>query len=237
MENKREKPNRDPRKLRNLAQYRNMTDEEFEQAMEELDSDWFTEEARRQVETFDARVEEHMKKFEEDYELSDMKFNDKENLRSLANLYVTVKDIEAMLTQLRKQDLRKSSYAVTLIEKLSKIASDYRRDISRVETDLKISRRIRKSTQEESARAELNKQKELAAKFYKKVASYIYCDKCKMLLATLWTLYPDEDNEISLTCNRKLDEKREDRCGHVTTVTTKQLMSNMGTNHPEGFKF
>lgn len=231
------KSNRDPRKLRNLAQYRDLTEEEFQEAMNKLDNDWLSDLTSEQADTFDDRVSDHMKRFEEDYELSDMKFNDKESLRSLARLYVTLKDIDEILTRLRKVDLKNSSYAMTLIEKFSKVATDYRRDISRIESDLKISRKIRKATQEESARAELKRQKELAAKFFKKVSSYVYCEKCNMLLATVWTLYPDEDNELSFTCSRKLDEKRDKVCGHVTKVTTKQLMENMGTNHPEGFKF
>ena len=62
---------------------------------------------------------------------------------------------------------------LTTIEKLSKIMTDLRRDISRMQDDLKISRKIRKSTGEESARALLDKLKKQAAVFYKKKMQYV----------------------------------------------------------------
>ena len=229
--------NRDPRKMANLIQYQNMSDEELAEVIESLEADWYEELVSEQLETFNERVEKTMHEFEKDYDLSDMKFNDRTTLEALSRAYVTLEDYDELLKHLRGQDLRKHSYLLTAIDKLSKIASDYRRDISKMEDDLKISRKIRKSTGEESARAELTRLRELSADFYKKVMSYVYCPKCTMLLATIWTLYPDEDNTFHFKCHRPLDETGESFCDGEVTITTHELMEMKGTNHPEGFKF
>lgn len=229
---------RDPRKLRNLVQYKDMTDDEFAEAMDLLEKDWYIQLVERQVETFEARVEETMSSFEDDYDLSDMKFNDTSTLQALSRAYISLQDIDDILKGLRGEDLRKHSYLLTIMEKLSRIASDYRRDISKMEDDLKISRKIRKSTGEESAREELKKLREKASKYYTKVMGYVFCPECKMLLATVWTLYPDEEeNELHFKCNRPMDESGENFCGHTFSITTKKLKELKGTNHPEGFKF
>jgi hypothetical protein len=228
---------RDPRRLRNLVQYRDLTDEQFDKAMEALERDWLDTETQHQLDTFDDRVAETMKQFEEDYDLSDMKFNDRATLEALSRAYVTLQDFDTLLTRLRASNLKEESYVLTVIDKLSKIASDYRRDISRMEDDLKISRKIRKSTGEESARQELQRLKEKALKFKKQVMSYIYCPKCTMLLATVWTLYPEEDNEFHFKCKRPLDETGKNFCNHEFVITTSELLEAEGTNHPEGLKF
>lgn len=229
--------NRDPRKLGNLQQYKNMSPEELADAIELLEKDWFTLLTEDQLDTFDKRVEETMLEFEKDYDLSDMKFNDRTTLEALSRAYVTLQDYDAILTRLRGEDLREHSYLLTVIDKLSKIASDYRRDISKMEDDLKISRKIRKASKEESAMEELKRLKELAVDFYNKVMSYVYCPKCKMLLGTIWTLYPNENNTFHFECHRSLDETGGRFCDGILDITTKELLEAGGTNHPEGFRF
>lgn len=231
---------RSPNQLRNLAQYKNMTDEEFKAAMLKLDEDWFQQELVVLADTFEERVKKKMDEFREDYDLSDMKFNDKETLKILCKALITVEDYETILVRLRTASMFNLAKSVPLIKEFSKIISDTRRDISRLQDDLKISRKIRKSTKEESARADLARIKEQASKFYKKKMMYVFCKKCNMLLSTIWFLYPEKENTLSVVCSRRYTDdegKVIDTCGHVTTIASNRLLEKRGTNHPEGFEF
>ncbi len=118
------------------------------------------------------------------------------------------------------------------MEKLSKIMSDLRADISKLQNDLNITRKIRKSDQDVSVMAYIDSLKEKARKYYESKASYIFCPKCNMLLATVWTLYPEnERNKISLVCERKLDDGTV--CGEKIIIGTKELLKNRGTSNKE----
>jgi len=231
---------RDPRKLRNLAQYNDLSDEEFNDAMDELFASDFEADLLEKGKTFSERVKTKMEEFERDYDLTDMKYNDTQTLEVLCKSLVTMEDYDDILVTLRTGGLRDLAQNITLIDKFSNITSNIKKDISKAQEDLKISRKSRKASREESAMAELKRLREAARRFYNKVHSYIYCDECHMLLGTVWFNYPDEDNEISLTCSRIYydnEGKEKSRCGHVTTVTSKQLMESEGTNHHEGFIF
>ena len=221
----------DPRKLRNLKQYQGLSDEEFDALMYE--EELAPEES---YEDFQKRVQEKYIEFEKDYDLSDMKFNDTETLMSLCTALVTKSDYDRILFKLRQGEIR-GGYPLTLIEKFGTFISNLEKDISKMQDDLKITRKTRKKTREESARTELDRLKRLASKFYENVMQYIYCEKCNMLLSTVWFLYLNGDNKITLTCNRKVGIDDTQICGHVTEITSSRLVELDGTNHPEGFKF
>lgn len=48
---------------------------------------------------------------------------------------------------------------------------------------------------------------------------------------TEWSLYPESDNKITLTCKQK--DKDGVPCGTKFTVTTKELLASRQTNRPE----
>ena len=220
-----------PAQLRNLTQYKGMTDEEFDEAMGNIPV------SNTSYEDFEKKVKKKMLEFEKDYDLSDMKFNDTETLQNLCKALVTLEDYEKILVELRSESIGKN---LTMIDKLSSVMSNIRKDVSRMQEDLKITRKIRKSTQEESARAELARQKKLAMEFYQKKMFYVYCEKCVMLLTTTWFLYPTEKNILSIRCGRTYtnDEgKKIGTCGHINKITSRELLETRGTNHPEGFDF
>jgi len=225
---------RDPRKLRNLKQYKDLSDEKFKEVMEEFDNAITVVD----YEDFEERVIEKLEEFGKDYDLSDMKFNDMETLRALCQAIVALEDWEEEMFALRATgDFR---YSLTIIDKLSAVMTNLRRDISKMQEDLKITRKIRQATREESARAELQRQKDLATKFYEKRMMYIYCEKCNMLLTTAWFLYPGKENTVSVKCNRQYTDdegKVIGVCDYVTKVSSNELLEARGTNHPEGFEF
>jgi hypothetical protein len=207
-------------RFRNLRQYKDLTDEEFEERM-----------AQKQIDAepskdFEDRIKKKLSTFEEDYDLSDLKINDREILRALIQALISLEDYEQVMYKLKKEVTIEN---LTLIDKVSKTMSDLRSDISKMQDDLKITRRTRKSDQEASVIAYIDSLKLKAKEYYESKMSYIFCPDCKMLLGTIWTLYPEENNKIELTCHRELQDGS--ICNCKVKITTKELLSKKGTNN------
>ena len=218
-----------PNSLRNLPQYRDLSEDEFLDVLdlrdEELDTEEFGEE-------FEERIEEKIEELSRDYDLSDMKSNDLLILRALAQSLLSLDDFELVAYQERKvvgyENLSK-------LEKVQKIISDLRTDISRQQVDLKISRKIRKGDDREDIIERVASLTDKANQFYKQKMAFIICPKCDMLLATVWVQYPEVNNEFNLVCNRRKGGKEPAvLCNHKFTVTSKELWAQKAvTNKPE----
>lgn len=210
------------KKLRNLVQYRDMTDAEFDEVWEnrtvEVDSS----------EEFEVKIKEKLSEFEDDYDLSGMKVNDIANLRSLIQLTITLEDYEQKLFATRAEDSGVSN--IQYAEKLTKIMSILRDDISKIQNDLKITRKVRTSDRDISVIAFIDELKQKARKFYKAKMNYIYCPECNMLLGTVWSLYPTK-SKYSFVCQRTL--ATEEKCNTKFEVTVEELIKNKGTNSLE----
>lgn len=212
-----------PNKLRNLPQYRDMPDEEFELMLAKKAIGVETSQA------FEKRIEEKLAKFEEDYDLTDLKVNDREVLRGLVQAIISLEDYEQMVFKLRAEGITGDN--LMLIDKIERAMNDKRKSISDAQNDLAITRKHRKSDQEQSVIAYIDSLKDKARKFLESRQAYIMCEKCNTLLATMWTLYPNSKNTITLTCQQK--DKDGVPCGHKTTVTTKEMLENKQTNKKE----
>jgi len=211
-------------RLRNLKQYKDLSDEEFDElwAKKILDLE--------PVKEFEQRIERKLEEFEKDYDLSDMKFNDRETLRALAQTLITLEDYEQLSYKIRGEGNLQDN--LIQLDKLNKFMSDLRSDISKMQDDLKISRKARKASGEESVISFLEELKEKSRAFLEEKMMYIFCNKCNMLLATTWFLYPDSDkNKITLVCNRRLDN--DEVCGNKVTITSKELFEMNGSNKLE----
>ena len=166
----------------------------------------------------------------DDYDLSDMKINDRDALRALIQAQLTLEAFEQQSFALRSSGVNTTD--LIFLEKLHKVMSEIRADISKLQTDLSITRKIRKSDQDVTTIAYISGLTEKAKKYYNKKMSYIFCPKCNMLLATLWSLYPEEErNKISLVCGRVLPDGT--TCGEKIIIGTKELLKNRGTSNKE----
>lgn len=210
-------------KLRNLPQYKNMSDDEIRLIVEgkEKEEDFSVQ--------LEKRIKDKLDKFEEDYDLSDLKINDHEVLRGMIQSIIALEDHEQTMYNLRTNGITPDN--VLLLDKLSKICSDLRKDISNAQNDLSITRKHRKSDRETSTLAYIENLIEKGHKFYQSRMSYMFCPKCNTLLGTIWTLYPESGNSIKLTCQQK--DKNGKPCGNVLTITTKEMMQKRGTNNTE----
>lgn len=228
----------DPRKLRNLKQYRDMTDDEFGLAFEEK----YTEDIdhKKSIEDFEKEIQRKIDEFGEDYDLTDLKINDKEILRALVQATLALESYELYLFKQRQIDGGKLNMDNILVfDKINKVMSDLRADISKLQGDLKITRKIRQGDKTESVLVYLEDLKQKARKFYESRMMYVTCPKCNQLLFSGWFLFPKAKNKITFTCNRFIDDN-DVICGNTFSVTSEELLKNKGFNNlaviPEGMR-
>ena len=208
---------------RNLPQYKKLTDDDFEELMLKKEQDVAPSQ------DFERRISLKMSKFESDYDLTDLKVNDMETLRALIQALISLEDYEQIVYKLRQDGLTVDN--ILKLDKVNKVMSDLRSDISNLQDDLKITRKIRKSDVETSVINYIDSLKEKAKKFHELKEAYIFCPKCDMLLSTIWSLYPEQNNKVELVCKRPLDNGGV--CGNIVKVTTRQLLESKGTNKRE----
>lgn len=198
--------------LRNLPQYRNLSDEELKKVQEEI-LRGSTEERKREV----------LERLKIDYDLSDMNENDRLSLDNLAQIFVRLDDLERTIDEL----LNDGNYMDA--DRLNKMSASLRRDASQIQQDLAITRKARKGDKEEDLVTYIADLKTRAKKFLEERLSYIYCPECKMLLANTWFLYPGANNAIKITCNRVINDEG-DICGKTFQVKSKELLDNNNCN-------
>lgn len=222
-------------RIRHLNQYKNLTNEEFDKVWQ----DEFVE-PRKLANTDDMELRVSMKlgDFENDYDLTDLKINDKIVLRQLVQAMIQLEDLETEAYKLREGGVGESDWMEDY-KNLNAIMTALRKDISQMQADLNITRKIRKGDKETSVLSFLDDLKIKAKKFYESKMAYIFCPKCNMLLATIWVQYPElSGNKLQLVCGRHLENG--EICGEKFTVSLKDLIEEKrGVNSetvPEYFK-
>ena len=184
----------DKRKYRNLKQYKDLSDEEFDKLWAEKER-----ELELSPEILEQLVIKKIEELGEDYDLEDMKANDMVQLRALALAMIQLEDLEKIAWQTR-QDINTQS--VQVLEKINRSISTLREDISKISNDLQLTRKIRKQSRETSVINAIDDLRSKARQFYKERMLYVFCPECKMLIATAWLMYSDEDNKLKLKCER-----------------------------------
>lgn len=241
---------------RNLPQNKRITDQEFVMfvIIKQKMKDFTIEESKEAsssssttggeytileetYEEYQARVTAKIDELHVDYEINDLKANDRFTLEELAKALVTLENLDLQLFELRK-DVERN---LTAIKDLSNVVNQSRTAIAKMQDTLGISRKMRKDSGSENAREELKRQTELAREMLAEKLAYVYCEKCTELIGTFWFLFDNKKNTIKLTCGREYFDpetaKVTRNCNHVTTITSEQLFKQEGTNHPDGFKF
>jgi hypothetical protein len=202
----------DKRKIRNLKQYRDISDEEFEEKFSDVLSSATT------MRGLEERIEKKLEDMAQDYDMEDMKVNDKVQLRALAQAEIQLEDLETTAYVLR-QEIADTN--VLVLEKVNNIMSKLRSDISMISNDLQLTRRIRKQSKEASVISYIDTLREKARKFYKQKMLYVFCPECRMLLATTWLMYPDSNNSLKTKCGQ---------CGHAFTLDLAPLYETENRN-------
>ncbi len=183
--------------LRNLAQYRGMTDEEIEAQI-------YSGELENQV-------VERLKKLEGDYDFIDMKHNDMDLLRKMATLMVRLEDAEANLEKRLRSDELDSNEALKEEQRLGLM----RRELVMFQDALGISRGKRVDKVENNPLLLFEDIRKRAAHFLKERLCYIKCPQCNIAISTVNFLYPDKNNVISLECGK---------CGTISSFSSRELL-------------
>lgn len=207
---------------RNLVQYRDLSDEEFYALFPNENGGVDTS----PIHSFEERIQEKMESFEDDYDISDLKFNDMQTLRALCQALISLEDYENSMYRLKAEGVNESN--LSLHDKLHKAITDTRADIAKLQDALRITRRIRKGDKQETVMSELQGLKDKANKFLEAKMFYVFCPECRMLLSTTWFLYPKADNKLVLHCGRILDDGS--KCGTKVIVSSEKLLEDKGRN-------
>jgi ribosomal protein S26 len=177
---------------------------------------------------FEKKIQLKIEELGQDYDLEDLNSNDRLVLRSLAQSMLALDDYEMMSYTLRLS----GQVDIDYMDKLNRVLSSLRGDISQCQDDLKITRKVRKTDKEASVLEYLEDLKKKAKEYIEARHQYIYCPQCATLLGTVWVASPDnKKNKISFACNRKLDNG--DTCTGSVITTVKELIDNKGTNDTE----
>lgn len=195
----------DKERLRNLKQNQGMSDSEFEvwfaDTYPQPDADDYD------PEELDKRIDEILKKLGDDYDLDDMKSNDMIQLKAFILASIQLTDLERKAQSLTKGI---DSDSILVLEKINRIMSSLRADMSMISTDLQLTKKIRSQSKDVSVQQKWNELTTKAADFYRRKSLFIFCPNCRTLLSTIWLLYTENvNNEIRLEC---------ERCGTVSNV-------------------
>jgi hypothetical protein len=204
--------------LKSLAQFRDKTDEEF-------DLIYATKIATMAEDAeYESRIKTKLDDFEKDYEISDLKINDQMTLRSMMQSIITVEELNKMAYDLRVDGISQDN--VLVVEKINRMITEQLTAISKMQDDLKITRKYRKGQENESVLAFIDVLKKKAKEFYDKKMFIVTCPKCKKWIFSGWFLFPDSKNKIVLTCTSVTDDGG--KCGEVITITSKELLERRG---------
>jgi len=183
------------KKLKNLTQYRDLSEEEFEKIYKEK----FVGENTLNFINLEERKSQLRDRLAADYDLDDMKANDLIQLDALILAMIQLDDLENYAYVIR-QEISPDN-AINL-ERINKIITALRNDISSLSTDLQLVKKARDKNREVSLAQRWDNLTKRAGEFYKSKMLYIYCTKCKTLLATVWLIFPDGKNKLSLHCDK-----------------------------------
>jgi len=219
--------------LRNLRQYKHLSDEEFEEVYQNLVAGVIVEK------TFETRIQDKLDELAQDYDLDDLNANDKLMLRNMIQAMLQIEDLEQLAYRIRSQGIDEK--AVELLGRINRQINELSERASNIQRDLGITRRIRKESSEQSVVDFIESLKAKAREFYQEKMQYIYCPNCGTLLATIWTLNKDKSDpsdRVVLRCKRKMPDGTE--CGtrvvfRIADNVNKE-MTNSADLMPEGMR-
>lgn len=209
------------RRLMHLRQVKKMSPEEADEYVESII------ENRTKSQFYEKRIKDKLAEFEQDYDLSSLKANDKLVLRALIQSLINLEDYEQIAYKIQQKVFNGTDTPedIQKLEKLNKLMDTLRLSISRFQDDLKISRRIRQSDEESSLVDYISHLKDRAKKFYESKHLRIFCPKCNTLLFTGWFLYNDSSkNSVRVFCKR---------CQEDFLIKAKEVYENGMTNYKD----
>lgn len=176
--------------LRNLAQFREKTDEEILEIVGTLETEGTGE--------LSSQVQAQIDALEKDYDFTDMKYNDMVLIWSMAMLMVRLAQSEPALEErIRSGDIE--SHNALKEEQRLKTMRDAIRDL---QNDLGILRVKRVEKIEDNPLLLFDDVRKRAKHFLKERLIYVRCPECQIAICTVNFLYPEQSNQLSLKCGK-----------------------------------
>jgi len=212
---------RNKNSFRNMRQYKDLSDDEFDKIYNEMVF------GVEKDEVIQDKFDRIMGDFENEYDLSELLPNDRIVLKSLVSAMIQLQDYEVFLNTASKEGVNSNN--IVTVEKISNICKSLRNDISNMQNDLGITRKTRKNDKEQNVLSFIEDLKKKAAQFSQQKMQYIFCEKCGVLLTTVWWKNPETSkNKIVVHCNRKLED--DEVCGWSKSFSSKELAELNGSN-------
>lgn len=199
--------------IRNLPQYKNKTDEELEDILHKI-----------HYGDAEERAEKVLEDLYENYDLSEMNANDELSLMELARIFVQLEDLEE---QMNSAILNESP---GIVNTLNRIVSSLRKDASQLQQDLNITRKARKGDKEADLVTYIEDIKRRAKRHLEDRLAYVYCPKCRMLVANVWCRDWEAKNVFRFHCNRIKDADTGEICDTKFKVTSGELKEKGNRN-------
>jgi hypothetical protein len=209
--------------LKGLTGWKDKSDEDFEESY--------------QLAMFgalkDQLVEEKINRlrlqYEEEYDLSELLPNDRAVLATLIQSTVLLDLYQNTLFSILKNPDATSDVNITKAKSLGDVCNKLTNDISKMQSDLAITKKDRKNSKEASVINFIEDLKVKAKKAYLQRMCIIICPNCNTVLASVWTLYSENRAaKIHVHCSRKLEENKV--CGFDGDFTISDLYANGGSN-------
>jgi len=147
----------------------------------------------------EALTETKLKEFAQDYDLDELTSNDRLSLIELARTLARLDIYNSLFSRLFNAALEDGSVDMKKLEMLQKFSDAALTSASKLQSDLKIVRKDRKSN-EASIEDYIKDLKDRAKKFLSSRLSYIYCPKCSTLISTVWLLNYAAGSRFKYVC-------------------------------------
>jgi len=134
-------------------------------------------------------------KLNDEYDLSDLAANDRRQLEELASANAQA----AYFNMLLEEESQKESVDIKKLKDLQILLTGNRKDISTIQSDLKIDRKNREK-KTESIPEYIKDLKDRGLKFLAARMSYIYCPKCKFLVGNMWLYKYSMGSKFKFIC-------------------------------------
>lgn len=190
-----EKRVRTKSQLRNLPQYKNLSDEEMDTVFRRVNFG-----------DMDSKMIDVLASFEQDYDLSNMTANDKLSLEELARIFVILNELDAKI----KSIIEAPDSDWNAFGSITRVTNQLRESASLIQRDLNITRKARQDVGDQSVVDFLEELKVRAKNFLRDRLCEIYCPDCNHLIIKVWFAYPDENTIIHCicgNCDNKFDIK------------------------------
>lgn len=159
--------------------------------------------------SFSTKSKEIRDRFSSEYDVDDLAINDQIMLDELSTAMAQLELLNAELDTLLTAD----EIDLRRVSDVNKVISTTRADISKIQEDLRITRKTRKE-KSDSVPEFIRDLKQRASKFLEERMSHLYCPSCKTLVCSVWFLSYEQPNKILLECPK---------CGHKFIVESQTL--------------